>query len=170
MKLFLRISMIVMCAMVVGGCTKFCSRKPSQPPNPRTQRRGEPQANQPVKTPNYAGITVTHVVKREEKVGKGHKIKANSRVSLRYTEWVYDPAALGNKGPMIYETGDQSRLVKLGEGKLIKGFESGLIGMQRGGKRNIIIPANEAYGEAGQPPKIPPKAMVMIDVQVMDVR
>jgi len=159
--------------VTLGGCTKFCSRKQTgqEPPEMERDRvaQEDPTAQAPVKTPNYSGITVTHVVKRDAAPGKGSTVKAGSIVMARYTEWVYDPAALGNLGPKIYETGADPIQIKVGAGKVIKGFEEGLKGMGKGAKRNLIIPAAEAYGAAGRPPKIPPNAMVMIDVEVLSV-
>ncbi|MFY9705142.1 MAG: peptidylprolyl isomerase [Desulfobacterales bacterium] len=35
----------------------------------------------------------------------------------------------------------------IGEGNLIKGFEKGLIGMEVGEKKNLVIPPEEAYGQ-----------------------
>lgn len=154
----------------LGGCTKFCSRKDAGKA-PDQERPSEVTERElpPAVTPNYHGITVTHVVKREGNPGKGNEVKDGSTVMARYTEWIYDPAALGNQGPKIFETGQDPVEIKLGSGKVIKGFEEGLKGMRKGGKRNLIIPAAEAYGDAGKPPKIPPKAMVMIDVEVLSV-
>lgn len=158
---------LIAITLSLGGCTKFCSRKEKgqQPPT----EPGQPAAEAPAKTPNYAGITVTQTVKREGVPGKGSEAKDGSKVMVRYTEWVYDPAALANQGPKIYETDKEPIQIKIGEGKVIKGFEEGLKGMKKGGKRNLIIPAAEAYGAAGRPPKIPPNAMVMIDVEVLTV-
>ncbi len=168
----LRMWILVAITVTLGGCTKFCSRKQAgqEPPDMERGRPGEEQADQaPVKTPNYNGITVTQVVKRDGAPGKGAAVKDGSTVMARYTEWVYDPAALGNQGPKIFETSKDPIQIKVGAGKVIKGFEEGMKGMAKGAKRNLIIPASEAYGSEGKPPKIPPNAMVMIEVEVLSV-
>lgn len=157
---------LLMATVIVGtaGCSRFCSRKETAPKPTDT-------ANQPAaKTPNYSGITVTQVVKREQIIGKGAPAKPGSHVTVKYTEYVYDPAALGNMGPIIYTTKDSAVDFKIGDGKVIKGFEEGLDGMMKGGKRQLIIPAAAAYGDAGRAPNIPPKAMVMIDVEMLDAK
>lgn len=146
-----------------AGCSRFCSKKDG------AGKPGENQEEKAAVTPNYNGITVTHVVSRDMVAGKGKEVSANSTVKVKYTEWVYNPAALANQGPKIYETKDTPVEIKLGSGKVIKGFEEGLKGMKKGSKRQLIIPAEEAYGDAGKLPKIPPKAMVMIDVELVDV-
>jgi FKBP-type peptidyl-prolyl cis-trans isomerase FkpA len=151
-----------------AGCSRFCSKKTTTP-SPETDGTSA-QANRPVVTPNYNGITVNHVVKREVAPGQGKDAIQGSVVKVMYTEWVYDPAALANQGPKISETKEGPFEITIGEGKVIRGFEDGLKGMRKGGKRQLIIPADEAYGEAGKPPKVPPKAMVMIDLEVVDVK
>ncbi|MGE0763090.1 MAG: FKBP-type peptidyl-prolyl cis-trans isomerase [Bdellovibrionales bacterium] len=155
--------LLISVVLFSAGCSRFCSKK-----GPGT-KPGE-QQEKVVVTPNYNGITVTHVVTREMQAGKGKEVADNSTVKVKYTEWVYDPAALANQGPKIYETKDTPIEIKIGAGKVIKGLEQGLKGMRKGGKRQLIIPAEEAYGDQGQAPKIPPKAMVMIDVELIDVQ
>ena len=155
--------LLVALVLVSAGCSRFCSKK-TTPPQPDTQEE------KAAVTPNYNGITVTHVVKREMHPGKGKEVTDNSVVKVRYTEWVYNPAALANQGPKIFETTDAPVEIKIGAAKVIKGFEEGLKGMRKGSKRQLIIPADEAYGAEGRPPKIPPKAMVMIDVEILDVQ
>lgn len=159
-------SLLTVAVLASAGCSRFCSKKITEP-----QPRGDQaESEAPAVTPNYNGITVTHVVKRELHPGKGKEVTANSTVKVKYTEWVYNPAALANQGPKIFETTEAPVEIKIGAAKVIRGFEEGLKGMRKGSKRQLIIPADEAYGAEGRPPKIPPKAMVMIDVEVLDVQ
>lgn len=60
--------------------------------------------------------------------------------------------------------------VVLDGGKLIKGLEDGFIGMRVGGRRLIEIPPELGYGDAGVPPDIPPKARLLFDVELVEVR
>lgn len=150
-------------AIGISGCAKFCAKKNMAPPP-----SGEPQRE--VKTPNYSGITVRKVVVREVGKGTGKEVKEGDKVSVKYTEYIYDPAALGNMGPKIYDTAGTSIDLTIGEGRVIKGLEEGIKGMSVGGKRQLIIPPSEAYGDAGRPPGIPPGAMVMIDVELSAIK
>ncbi len=154
---------IVTLALISTGCAKFCAKK-EVAPAPTTTPQPE------VKTPNYSGITVRSVVVREMGKGKGKEVQPGDTVSVKYTEYVYDPAALGNMGPKIYDTAGATIDLTIGEGRVIKGLESGIVGMSVGGKRQLIIPSSEAYGEAGRPPGIPPKAMVMIDIELTAIK
>jgi FKBP-type peptidyl-prolyl cis-trans isomerase FkpA len=163
---YVRIGLLLCGFVAMSGCSRFCSRKQTAPSPDARQEEGAPAT----KVPNYAGITVSNTVKREMAIGKGSVAKDGSAVLVKYEEYVYDPAALGNMGPKISESKEGPVKMKIGEGKFIKGFEEGLKGMAKGGKRQLIIPAAEAYGDTGKPPEVPGKVMVMIDVELVDVK
>jgi peptidylprolyl isomerase len=52
---------------------------------------------------------------------------------------------------------------------LIAGWETGFEGMKVGGKRRLFIPYQLAYGELGRPPRIPAKAELIFDVELLAV-
>lgn len=60
--------------------------------------------------------------------------------------------------------------IYIGGGKVIEGFEQSLIGMCKGEKRSVRIPASFAYGDQGAPPHIPPGATVRYDIHCIKVR
>ncbi|KAB7503378.1 FK506-binding nuclear protein, partial [Armadillidium nasatum] len=61
---------------------------------------------------------------------------------------------------------------KLKNGKpneVIKAWEVGIVGMKVGGKRRIVAPPGMAYGKEGCPPEIPPKAILVFEVELKGV-
>ncbi len=56
----------------------------------------------------------------------------------------------------------------LGDGKVIKGWEEGVLGMKKGGKRILVIPSDKGYGDAGYGP-IPGKATLVFAIDLLEV-
>jgi peptidylprolyl isomerase len=57
----------------------------------------------------------------------------------------------------------------LGGGEVIAGWDQGIVGMKVGGQRELIIPAELAYGEEGRPPTIKPNEPLVFVVDLLAV-
>ena len=58
----------------------------------------------------------------------------------------------------------------LGDGSVIPGFDQGITGMRVGGRREIVVPPDLAYGDAGVPPAIAPDETLVFVVDLIGVR
>ena len=58
----------------------------------------------------------------------------------------------------------------VGVGRVIKGWDMGLMGMQVGGKRTLHIPAHLAYGDRQVGEYILPNSNLIFHIELIDVR
>ncbi len=91
--------------------------------------------------------------------------KVGDQVWVHYVGKLQDGTEFDNS----YKRGEPIPLT-LGEGRVIKGWEEGLLGMQVGQKRQLIIPPDLAYGADGRPPVIPANATLIFDVELMGLK
>jgi peptidylprolyl isomerase len=97
-----------------------------------------------------------------EKEGSGKSVKAGDAVRVYYTGWLID----GTKFDSSRERGDPISL-ELGAGRVIRGWDLGLVGMKAGEKRLLLIPPNLGYGSSGAGP-IPPDATLVFAVEIAE--
>ena len=116
--------------------------------------------------------TVTELQKIDTKQGTGAEASAGKPVLVHYTGWLYDPAAPDGKGAKFDSSRDRGVPFGffLGGGRVIKGWDQGVVGMKVGGQRRLIIPPQLGYGERGAGGVIPPNATLMFDVELVDVK
>ena len=97
-------------------------------------------------------------------VGTGAEAKYNTRVRVHYTGW------LPNGKQFDSSRGGEPYELVIGAREVIRGWEEGLPGMKVGGRRKIVIPAVLGYGRDGSPPDIPPDAVLVFDLELMDAK
>lgn len=59
---------------------------------------------------------------------------------------------------------------RVGAGEVIKGWDEAFAQMTRGEKRTLIVPWWLAYGSEGRPPRIPPRATLVFEVELLDIQ
>ena len=110
-------------------------------------------------------LTITDTV-----VGTGVAAAAGDTLTVTYTGWLYDASKPGNKGTQFDATAANVGFTfPLGIGRVILGWDRGLVGMQVGGTRTLAIPYDLGYGTAGSLPKIPGYAGLLFEVKLIGV-
>ncbi len=101
--------------------------------------------------------------------GKGVKAENNKNVSVHYTGYTLDEKGEPKLFDSSIERGEPITFT-LGTGQVIKGWDEGIALMKVGDKVRLIIPYELAYGEAGRPPVIGPKAILYFDTELVEVK
>lgn len=100
---------------------------------------------------------------RDITVGTGAVAESGKVVSVYYQGWL--PSGTRFDG----RTSGEPFPFRLGVGEVIRGWDEGVAGMRVGGKRQLVIPSNLAYGASGRG-SIPPNAVLVFEVEVLNVR
>ncbi len=125
---------------------------------------GAPEAPTEVEEAEY--VTTDSGLKYADlEVGDGPTPEKGQTVSVHYTGWLED----GTKFDSSLDRGQPFSFV-LGEGRVIRGWDEGVATMKVGGKRQLVIPPELAYGERGAGGVIPPNATLIFDVELLEVR
>lgn len=102
---------------------------------------------------------------RDEVIGTGQEVKTGDIVTVNYI------GALSNgvKFDSSYDR-NQPFTTQIGTGRVIKGWDEGIIGMKVGGKRTLIIPSDLGYGAQGAGESIPPNSILIFQVELLDTK
>ena len=113
-----------------------------------------------------SGDPPTEVVIDDIVEGTGPAARTGDTVDVQYVGALFED---GTEFDSSWSRGSQPFTVTLGQGQVIEGWEEGLIGIRKGGRREIIIPSDLAYGPTGQPPTIPADAALIFVVDAENV-
>jgi FKBP-type peptidyl-prolyl cis-trans isomerase len=97
-------------------------------------------------------------------MGAGAVAKDGDHVKVHYTGWL----TTGKKFDSSVDA-HQHFDFTIGKGDVIKGWDEGVTGMKVGGKRQLRIPPELAYGAAGYSGVIPPNATLIFDIQLLSI-
>jgi peptidylprolyl isomerase len=98
-------------------------------------------------------------------VGDGPNPEAGQQITVQYTGWLAD----GTKFDSSIDRGQPATFV-IGMGQVIPGWDEGLLSMKVGGKRQLVIPPELAYGAEGYSSIIPPNATLIFEIELLDVK
>ncbi|MBS1962661.1 MAG: FKBP-type peptidyl-prolyl cis-trans isomerase [Bdellovibrionales bacterium] len=100
----------------------------------------------------------------DEKIGTGTEVVKGALVICHYTGTLAD----GAKFDSSIDRGRPFQFV-IGSGRVIRGWDIGILGMRVGGKRRLEVPAAMAYGERAIG-KIPPNSDLYFEVELLEAR
>lgn len=130
--------------------------------NQTTPQEGKLQGT---KLEGFTPVTkVDQLQKIDMTTGSGDTVKAGDTVTVHYT------GAVAATGVIFQSSHDMGQPISFGLNQVIKGWTDGVPGMQAGGKRRLLIPADQAYG--ANPPSgsgIPANADLVFDIELVKV-
>ena len=97
-------------------------------------------------------------------VGDGKATVKGALITTQYRGFLEDGISFDSS----YERGKPFQCV-IGTGRVIKGWDHGLMGMRVGGKRKLWVPAALAYGERGMGSRVPADANLIFEIELLEV-
>ena len=96
-------------------------------------------------------------------IGDGKTAVKGALITTHYTGWLEDGTVFDSS----HERGKPFQCV-IGTGRVIKGWDLGLMGMRVGGKRKLLVPAHLGYGERSVG-AIPPGSDLTFEIELLEV-
>ena len=165
-----------MALSVLAACGGDDDGEASPPPSTKeTQTKEEPSpaalrealkdtATKPV-LPKPTGSPPRRLVKEDIVKGKGPAAKPGDTVTVNYVGVAF---STGEEFDNSWDRGQPIK-VPLGAGRVIKGWDRGLVGMRAGGRRILTIPPELAYGRQGYPPAIAPNETLVFVIDMVKI-
>lgn len=148
MKSVFQLIASVACAFALTACGSAANEKKDPVIDPATQ--------------------VKELIVTDLTVGTGAAAASGDTLIVTYTGWLYNSGKTDNKGAQFDATKPGVGFdVVLGKGRVIPGWDQGLVGMKVGGTRRLTIPSDLGYGPNGSLPTIPAYAGLVFDVTLV---
>lgn len=107
---------------------------------------------------------VTELTKIDMVEGTGDQVQPGATITAHYT------GAVAATGQVFQSSKDFGRPISFGLNQVIKGWTDGVPGMKVGGKRRLLIPADQAYGATPPPGSgIPANAALVFDIELVSI-
>jgi peptidylprolyl isomerase len=152
-----------------GGGSTQTSREAPTPSDTGTETEGPPDLTDTSVKPvidKPSGTPPRRLVTEDIVKGKGPRAKPGDTVIVNYVGVSF---STGEEFDASWDTG-QPFPVQLGAGNVIEGWEKGLVGIREGGRRELIIPPEQAYGAKGAPPSIGPNETLVFVIDALAIQ
>jgi FKBP-type peptidyl-prolyl cis-trans isomerase len=172
MRVLLVAALALATAGALAGCSGATPSAPqttpadtaaTQPATTTATAEATPSAEWTPVAPKNVKTPKTLIIK-DIKVGTGPKAKRGDGLTVDYIGWLKD----GKKFDSSLDSGQPFQFT-LGGGQVIAGWDNGMVGMQVGGVRRLIIPAAMGYGAQGAGGVIPPNATLVFEVKLLKI-
>lgn len=101
----------------------------------------------------------------DTKIGRGVAVKSGDTILIHYRGTLTN----GTEFDSSYKRGEPFETA-IGVGRVIEGWDKGVIGMKVGGTRKLTIPPDMGYGSQGAGDAIPPNSTLIFEVELMEIK
>ena len=148
-------------ALAVAGCGEDSEETSSSKPEATsTPAKTKPEITVP------KGKAPKELVINDIEEGTGATAEAGKQVTVQYVGISF---VNGRQFDASWDRGEPFSF-QLGSGGVIQGWDQGVEGMKVGGRRQLVIPPDLAYGAEGQPPTIGPNETLVFVIDLVSVQ
>ncbi|XP_039530573.1 LOW QUALITY PROTEIN: FK506-binding protein 15 [Pimephales promelas] len=115
------------------------------------------------------GGPLDSVLTQDLLLGEGQAVENGDSLEVAYTGWLLQNHTIGQMFDSNLNKDKLLRL-KLGAGKVVKGWEEGMLSMRKGGRRLMVIPPGLAYGSQGVANRVPPDSTLVFEAEIRRVK
>jgi peptidylprolyl isomerase len=160
--------------LALGACggddnepaAKTTKQKATEQPSPSQQRQALEDTSKRPHIPKPTGSPPRRLVKEDIVKGKGAPAKPGDTLTVQYVGVTF---STGEEFDASWDRGQPYNLA-LGRGNVIQGWDRGLVGMRKGGRRMLTIPPELAYGTQGYPPLIGPNETLVFVIDLIGLK
>jgi len=105
-----------------------------------------------------------------QKKGQGEMPKAGQLVSINYTGKLLNGKVFDSNLDSAFHHAGKPLSFPAGIGEMIRGMDDGIMHLRKGTQATLYIPSGLGYGPQGSPPVIAPNAILVFDVDVLDIK
>lgn len=152
----------ILFAALAAALAAGCAQTPDTKPAPAAAAAAKPACKPPPRELEVKDLAP----------GTGEeRARFRTAVLVSYTGWLYDGCKADLKGEMFDTSATRGVpiSVMVGAGRVIKGWDEGLVGMKEQGKRLLVIPPDKAYGDRSPSPKIPPNSTLVFEIELAKI-
>ncbi|NRA70013.1 MAG: FKBP-type peptidyl-prolyl cis-trans isomerase [Gammaproteobacteria bacterium] len=107
---------------------------------------------------------MSELIITDVEIGDGKEAVKGALIMTQYRGFLAD----GTQFDSSYDRGKPFQCV-IGTGRVIKGWDQGIMGMKVGGKRKLFVPAHLAYGERQIGKMISPNSDLNFEIELLEV-
>ena len=157
-------------SLVAAGCTEEKAEESGSAGAPKESEAAPATSAEPREKPKVevpAGPPPKEIEVKDLIEGDGAPAEPGQQLTVNYVGVSYSN---GKEFDSSFEAGQPLPPFRLGGGDVIPGWDQGLAGMKVGGRRQLTIPPELAYGETGRPPVIKPNETLVFVIDLLGVK